>query len=440
MIFDALRRITRNSENPATEPYDSDWSNRDWPWTYGVSGSHLGSYTSSPVTDSTALSLTAFYRGLLLISGTIAGFPLQIFQQEIDAQGIAGATRKINSDDTAYLWSRPNRELVHQAFWERVIADELRGNAFIFVVKNSRGDVVQEDDVRPGEDWGIWNIARGRVEVGRLEEAAGGLPAGTKVYQVDGERLMFDYSQGGEMVHIPNWGSGLVGYDPVQLCAQAFRLGHSAGDWAEQFFREGGGPDGLITTDQVLTPAQAKDLVKTWAETHGGTAKSHGTGFLGNGAKYQQISVDADRAQLSQLRGFQIAEIARLLGLPTHLLAAENTVSTWGSGMEEQNRMLVALNFKAHINRIEQTVSDDLLHRRKTNRYAKMNTAELLRGSTLQLNQSLKLSDYMTNNEKRALMELEPIEGGDVLLAMTNMLPLDELGQQAPEPAAVAPA
>lgn len=437
MVLDAIsRRVRRSGDNPAL--YNNGGGAWGWPFSAGIGSWRTDTWRNPnrvgpAVTDASALSLTAFYRGVSLIAGTVAGMPLQVFQEEIDAKGIQGGTTKIKSAETAYLWGQPNREMIPQAFWERIVADEVRGNAFIFVVKNARGDVVQQADVQPLEDWGIWYVERWRVRVGRLEETVGEFPVGTKVYWVDGETPMLDFSIGGEMVHIPNWGDGLVGYDPIKIAAQALSLGLSAEQYAARFFSQGGGPDGLITTDQTLTPEQAKELVKVWQEQHAGTAKAHGIGFLGNGAKYQQTSVDADKAQLYQLRSFQVQEVARLLGIPPYLLAdVDHASQGGGNGVEEFNRSLYTYTLAAHVKRIEQTISYELLKRNKTNRYVKLNPNDFLRGNTLQRYQAYRLATFMTEDEKRGLEDMEPMGGAaGELLSMTNMAPLDDLEQIA---------
>ncbi len=398
MVVDRYaRRIRTSGHNPALDESLSDWS-----W---------GSKKIKPVTDEGALSLSAFYGGVKLIARTIATLPLQIFEESIDADGHEGQSIKLKSEDTRYLWHRPNPEMTHQTFWERIFGDEVRGNAFIFVEKTSTG--------MPKE---LWYIDRNRVRVGRTK-------AGVKVYEIDNELPMIDYKQGGEIVHIPNWGGALMGYDIVKIAPNALGLGMSAEVYASKFYTENGVPPGIITSDQALTVAQSEAVVERWQKRR--AEGSQKIAVLSNGAKFQQLSVDAEKSQQQAIRSFQVREVARLLNLPPHLLAAEDSVSTWGAGMEESNRMLIVFNYQGHINVAEQSVSDDLLVRELTKRYAKFNTAGLLRGNTLQRYQAYRIADFMTINEKRALEELEPIDGGDAVLAMTNMIPLDELGQQA---------
>lgn len=399
MVLDAVaRRIRRDGPNPTTKR--DSW----WPF----SSSNLWS-TTGKVNDAAALSQPAFYRGVTLIARTLASLPLQVFLETIESDGTEGPTKKLKSPDTAYIWRRPNIEMTRQAMWERVFADEVRGNGFIWVDKDDNGGIA-----------GIWWLARQRVRVGRASN-------GQKVYEVDGELPMIDYKQGGEIVHFPNWGDGLVGYDPVQIASKAIALGLSAEEYAKQSFEDGGVPNGLLTTEQPLDQQQADQVLANWVAR----IKSNRPAVLGRGVTYEQLRADAEKVQMLEVMNFSVAQIARLLGLPTHLLAAENTVSTWGAGMEEQNRMLIVFNFQGHVNTVEQGVSDDLLVRELTNRFAKFNYGGLLRGTLLSQLQALKLADFMKVNEKRAMLELEPVPDGDQILVMTNMAPLDKLDEQA---------
>lgn len=144
------RRVRTTGDNPARSL--SAWT---WPWT----ATH---YAGSTVSDETALSLTAFYRGISLIAGTIAGLPLHVHRELTD-----GTSERDRSPDTAYLHRRPNIEMTRQSFWERILADEVRGNAFIFVDKNGFS--------RPAE---IWWVERTRVRTGRTSDKR-------KVYEID---------------------------------------------------------------------------------------------------------------------------------------------------------------------------------------------------------------------------------------------------------------
>jgi HK97 family phage portal protein len=396
MVLDTVaRRIRRDGANP-TIKRDSWWPSSLTPWS-----------SNGKVNDAAALSQPAFYRGVTLIAQTIAGLPMQVFEEVIESDGTEGPTKKLKSEDTAYLWRRPNIEMTRQSMWERVIADEVRGNGYVWVDKDDNGGVA-----------GIWWLARNRVRPGRTS-------SGQKVYEVDGELPMIDYKQGGEIVHFPNWGDSISGYDPVQIAAKAIALGISAEEYASAFFAGGGVPSGILSTDQVLTQPQADKVLENWLKR----VKSNRPAVLGAGVQYQAIALDAEKAQMQQMRSFSVQDTARLLGLPPHLLGdVDHASQGGGNGVEEQNRGVYIYNFSSHVNRLEQGISDDLLVRELTNRYIKFKPDSFLRGNTLARFEAYRRADFMTPNEKRALEDMEPIEGGDVLLQPLNLAPIEDLG------------
>lgn len=399
--LDQIRR--RGGHEPATDSrttYDQTYPELRRP------------YGGMPVGDRAALSLTAFYRGVAIISGTIAGLPFQIFEETLNADGSEGPTKKIKSPDTAYLWRRPNFEMTHQTLWERVIADEVRGNGYIWVEPNALAGV-----------GAIWYLDRTRVVPGRTTD-------GVKVYEIDGYIPSIDWKAGGNVLHIPNWGGAISGYDPIRIAPQAIALGLSAEQYALRAFAQGSIPPGVLSTEQELDEDESNMLRARWERNYGGTNQGR-IAVLSHGTTFQKVSADLEAMQNLESRGFQLGEIERLLGLPPHLLADIDKTTSWGTGIEEQNRNLNTFNFQGHINRVQQAVSDDLLVRELTNRYLRLNTNGLLRGNTLQRFQAYKLADFMSLNEKRALEELPPIDGGDEILLAPGTTSLDLLEQGA---------
>lgn len=402
VLSSVTRRIRTSGKNVAL--VESRWPSWPWPST---------SIAGTPVTDTSALGLPAFYRGVTLIARTLGGLPPQVFHEDIGQDGSEGATSKLKTPDTGYIWMRPNPEQTKQAFWERIFADLVRGNAFIFVEKDGRGQPLH-----------LWHIARRRVRVGRTENLQ-------KIYELDGEAPMIDYKEGGEIVHIPNWGEDIVGYDPVSIAAEAISLGLSAQEYAARSVSEGQVPPGMLTTEMKLTPAEAQELSEAWGAQRSGVRNQLKIKVMGSGAKFQQLSVDPEKMQLESLRKLQNTQVATLLGLPPYLVGDMDHASQGGgNGLEEQNRALVQFNFQAHLNAVEQAVSDALLVRELTDRYMRFNLAGLLRGSLLQRYQAYAMGygRWLTAADIRAWEDMEAIDGSELLLAAVNMVPVEQLG------------
>lgn len=398
MVLDRLtQRVRRSGPNPTlgdSGPWGPFWD------THSVTG--------ATVTDESALSLTAYFRGIKLIAETIAGLPLHVYHEDD-----AGVPSLLKTPNTAYLWQRPNLEMTKQSLWERLVADEVRGNAFIWVDTDANGSPTE-----------IWWVPRRLLRVGRTSD-------GRKVYQGPEGLPMIDFRDGGEIVHIPNWGDSLIGYDPIMVARQALSLGLSSEEYAARFFSQDGTPGGIITTDQPLTKDESDKVAAAWEKRQAGTRNARRVAVLSHGSKFQQITLDPEKTQMQELRQFQGEEIARLLGIPPHLLGFTEKVTSWGAGIAEQSRGFVVFTLQAHINRFEQAINDALLVRELTDRYVKFDTGGLMRGTTLQRYQAYALginAGWLSRNEARSDEDLPPKEGGDELTAGSNLLPLGDLG------------
>lgn len=399
----------RRGPNPVT---DGNYGQTDWqiirPRLAGIA-----------VNEDVALSITAVYRAVSIIASTIATLPLHIYrsnqfgEEEIEEERI-----------TAYLWNRPNPEMTRLTFWETLISHEvLNGNAYIFVVKNAAGQPLE-----------LWPLSPWRVAVGRYE--------GKKVYQVDGHTPLMDFADGGEVVHILNLSrDGLTGKSPISLAAEAIELTKAGEDYSARFFGSDSTPSGTLTTDQQLTAEQSTALAELWAEQHAG-ANNRNIAVLGNGAKFQAISINPEDAQLLEGRRFQVAEIARLFGIPPHLLADMERTTSWGSGLEEQGINFLRFTLMRHIEAFEQAIDDALLRRIETRRKAKFVVDGLLRASyaTRMQGHAAAFGRWATANDIRKLEGMPPIEGGDTLLAMTNLAPAAAIADQTLDPPSPDPA
>lgn len=403
LLSSLTRQVRRSGANPTRK--SAWWTN--WNWSR--------SSTGAQISDETAVGLATFYRGVKLISATIAAFPFHVYEEATDDN----APSKVTSADTYYLRGRPNPEMVRHAMWTRIVADVVRGNGFIWVEKNDIGGVAN-----------IYHLERQRVKVGRMDD-------GRKIYQLDNELPMIDYKEGGEIIHIPNWGDSLVGYDIVKVANDAIALGISAQEYAARFFTQNGVPPGLISTEQELTRAQAKELSDYWHEVGPGDGPTnwHKARVLGRGAKFQATGVDPEKMQLEPLRKFQAGEIATLLGIPPHMLGLVDRTTSWGSGIAELTQGFQMFTLIDPVRLVEQSVDDALLVRELTGRYLKLDMDGLLRGTTLQRYQGYALGygRWLSTNDIRRDEDMPPVDGGDNVLAAVNMVPLEQLGAMMQE-------
>lgn len=391
----------------------------------------LGSYIdgtnpwTSEITENNAFAIPTFLAGVRLIASTGAALPMHVRVEKDD-----GTSLPDKSPATAYLRGRPNNEQTRMTLFERLLADEVRGDAFMFTDKAGDGS----DQVA-----NLLHIARGRMQVGRAK-------SGVKVYLMDGEHAMIDYAAGGEIVHVPSFGVGLRGIDIVKAAEQSIALGLSAQEFAAQSLVNGGIPPGIISVDGLLDDEQADAVEARWHKGRNGVRNRLRVAVLSGNAKFQQMNQDAEKLQLMPLRKFQNQEIATLIGTPGHMVGLD-TVTTWGSGIAQQTTGFNTFTLTTHLRRFEEAIDQFLLVRELTRRYIKFETAGLLRGTTLERFQSYALGwgRWLSPNDIRRLEDMPPVPGGDEILVGVNLIPLEQIAEQiaaerrAQDPAETSP-
>jgi HK97 family phage portal protein len=386
-------RIRRSGPNPAmTKARLEYWRQR----------------SGANISEAEALSLSTYYASKTLIASTIASLPLHVLRD--DANGTPRRLRGADARDTKYLSASPNPEQTRMTLFERVIGDEVSKEGYFFVVKDGAGGIEE-----------LWHIERSRLQAGRTSD-------GTKVYLLDGDAAMIDYSAGGEIVHVPNWGTNMSGWDIVEGASQALSLGLSAEEYAAKALEYGAVPPGLIITDEALKPGDAEQIRDEWTRLRRGT-NSLKIAVLSK-AKFEQLNPDLERLQMAEVRKFQAGDIATLLGVPPHMVGLVDKSSSWGAGIAEQTAGFATFTLARHIARFEHAINKFLLVNELTDRYCKFDLGGLLRGTTLQRYQAYAIGygRWLSVNDIRRDEDMEPVEGGESVFAQLNVVPLDQLG------------
>lgn len=364
------------------------------------------------VTETSALGMSAVYQAVNLIAGTSASLPLHAYR----ATGDEVRERVPRTTQAAVLLANPHPDMTSYELWETVYAHlALWGNAYLRILRNQNGQIVE-----------LWPIHPSRVKAGRESEN------GTKVYQVDGGEEAFTDQK---ILHIPGFGyDGVCGVSPIRFARENIGLALAAEKYGASLFGNGSLASGILQTEQRLKDGDADRLKKRWRDKATGLDNAHDVVVLDTGAKFQQLSIPPDDAQFIESRRFQITEVARMYGIPPHMLMETDRSTSWGTGIEQQNIGFVTYTLRRWLIRVEQRVTRLLATQGVFASYA---VEGLLRGDSSEraqfYSQMFKLGVYSTNDIRR-LENLAPVEGGD---ARYRELNLGELG--VPDPGTDAP-
>lgn len=350
------------------------------------------------VTEQGSLGMMAVWRSVNLIAGTSASLPLHAYRKDDDVR-----VKLASRSPAARLLDEPHPDMTPFEFWETVYAHiALWGNAYLRKLKNRNGQLVE-----------LWPIHPGRVRAGRESEG------GTKVYAVDGGE---DEHTDETILHIPGFGyDGICGVSPIRAARQGLGLALAAEEFGARLFGSGSLATGILQTDQRLESGQADALKARWKQKAAGLANAHEAIVLDSGAKFQQLSIPPEDAQFIESRKFQIDEVARMFGIPPHMLAQVEKSTSWGTGIEEQSLGFVRYTLRSWLTRVEQRVTKLLKPEPVYARYA---VEGLLRGDSTKraafYREMWGIGAYSTNDIRR-LEDEPPVDGGDVRYRPLNM-------------------
>lgn len=367
-------------------------------------------YAGTSVSETSSLGMPAVWRAVNLIAGTCASLPLHAYRSADDVR------LPVTSGQAARLLDVPHPDMTPFELWETVYTHLLLwGNAYLRKLKNQAGQVAE-----------LWPVHPSKVQAGRAKDL-------TKVYVIDGRQD--DPLTDEEILHIPGFGyDGITGVSPIRLARQGIGLALAAEEYGARLFGSGSLASGILQTEQRLDQEAAERLKAAWKAKVGGLAKAHDVAVLDAGAKFQQLSIPPEDAQFIESRRFQISEVARIYGVPPHMLMDTEKSTSWGTGIEQQGIGFVVYTLRPWLTRVEQRLTGLL---RPSQVYARYSVEGLLRGDTKARYDGYAVGrqwGWLSRNDIRRLEDMPPIDGGDDYLSPLNMTTLGNEG--APDAAA----
>ncbi len=363
-------------------------------------------YSGKRVTPETALSIAAVYAAVRIISESVAGLPFKVFEKLEDGKGRREAT-----DHPIYRLIHRQANQEHTAHGMKI---SMNANALV------RGNGYSEKIVKNGTT--VELIPR-MAETVTIERAT---PQSVVQYRIAdgpfksvGRTVPFE-----RMFHIPFFSlDGFIGRSVLDYGRQSIGTALALEHHAAAMMKNGGRPGGLILSDTKMSPEAQKNLLDSWNSGHGGPGNAGATGILQQGLKYQQITLPPEDLQLLESRQFSIQEIARLFRVPLHMLAMD--MKQPRANMEQSGIEFIVQTLGNSIAANEQSGNRDLFHNFEKDRYfVEMNVDGLLRGDSKARAEAFSAGrndGYLSVNDIRRMMNLNPIEGGDEYLRPLNM-------------------
>lgn len=358
--------------------------------------------SGASVTPDSALTVSAVYRCVAIISGAIATLPCRLMRDR-------GGVKEKAKDHPLYrlLKKRPNRWQTSAQFRRMMTAHVLlRGNAYALKVKV-----------------GTAIVALLPLHPDRVEPLQGpNLEVVYRYTRPDGGVQVFSRE---EIFHLADLTlDGVKGLSRVRLMREAIGAAKQMETFGAKLFKNGAFPGAAVKVAGALSD-EAFARLQAQIEEQRGAENGHKTLIFEEGMDWTQLALTSEDAQFLQSRQFTKAEIATFFGVPPHLLGDTEKSTSWGSGIAEQNMGFVQFTLLEHIVMWEETADRDLLTEQESRAdelYVHLNPKGWLRVTAdKQADVYAKAlgagghAPYMTVNEVRALEDLPPLPGGDVL-------------------------
>lgn len=362
------------------------------------------------VDEREALRLDAVYACVRVLSNTISSLPLVTYRrlpeggkepatghrlyQALHSQpvptGYAGAPPM-----TSVMWRRT--ACVHLLLW---------GNCYAAIIRDGRGAPIGLHPLMP------------TPETVRVETAGGRLE-----YVVYPNRAAETILPPADIIHVRGLSvDGVMGISPIEAQREILGEAIAVRQHGTRFFGNGANPGGVLETDQKLSPEAVDNLRRSFEGRHGGVINSHKVAVLEQGLSFKPLSISPRDAQYIEGRKFSVASIARIFGVPPHMIGDLERATF--SNIEHQSIDYVVHSIQPWLILWEQELNAKLFANDQS-LFCEHLVSGLLRGDATTragFYSSMVQNGIMTRNEARSKENLNALEGLDRPLVPLNML------------------
>lgn len=358
-----------------------------------------------------ALSVPAVWDAVKKVSETLASLPFDLFKKtdEGSAPAMGHAVRYL-------VRTEPSPNVTSYDLRRALFARACFGDAFLRIHRNGIGRPVRLE------------LMKGNVYVGETDEGG----AFYVWYWKRGSKTGTETLLPQEVVHIKGFSlDGVKGLDVSEVHRDSLGFAIAANKYGSKFFANNAGVDKVLAYPQPLTPLQMETVQRNIA-AKSGTDRVGSTMVLDGGAKLEKIGLSPEEAMLNESRNFQVNEVARVFGVPVHLL--QNMDRATFNNIEMMTTLFVTLCLRPWAIQMEQEFAMKLLTRDEKESdtlFFRHNFEGLLRGDTASrasFYASGILNGWITRNEVREKENLNTLEGLDKPLVPVNMSIIDEDG------------
>lgn len=341
------------------------------------------------------LAFSAVFACVTIIAADIGKLRIKLVDQ--DDKGIA--TEVKTASPFLPVLSKPNRYQTRIKFMEQwVVSKLLYGNTFALKQRDARGIVntlyiLDAQRVTPlvADDGSVYyKLAADHLS--QLDEAIT-VPAS-------------------EMIHdrmVCLW-HPLVGVSPIYACGMSATMGNRIQGNSTKFFDNMSRPSGALSAPGTISDETAGRIKKAWEENYGGSNFGR-LAVLGDGLKYEAMTIPAGEAQLIEQLKWTVEDVARCFHVPLFKLGGPEPVRV---SVESLNQTYYSDCLQTLIESVEACLDEGLAL--PGGYYTEFDLDGLMRMDTAtryDTKSKAITGGWMSPNEARAAENMQPVAGGE---------------------------
>lgn len=345
----------------------------------------------------TAMSLSAVYRAVEIISDSVAILPIYIKDKTVK-HSEALENHPLN------IVLAGDEIMTRYNFIKTLVQNVmLKGNGFAFIDRASDGTVI-----------GLYYLRNDTVSI-KYDEKRRNVYYTCTLFP----NKMIEVKN---MIHLKKHTiDGVNGLSILNYAARTIDIASNTENSAQSFFENGCNLSGILTVQGQLTDKQREQIRTSWnqAYTNGGS----GLAILQGNMQYNSVQQNAADSQLLESRQFNVQDIARFFGISPVLLG-DLSHSSYNTIEATQNQFLLH-TLQPYIVMIEEEFSRKLLNDSERNLTINLDETVILKTdktATANYYATLLKNGVLCQNEVRKELGYSEVEGLDKhLIPWTNI-------------------
>jgi HK97 family phage portal protein len=218
----------------------------------------------------------------------------------------------------------------------------------------------------------------------------------------------------------------LVSETPITRCREIIGTAIATQQYLAKYFLNGAKPSGILSAAGSIKDETAERLRAMWATNYGGSANRGKVPVLDGGIAFTPISATNDDSQLNETLRTINEQIAGTFRVPPWKIGDLSKANY--SNMESGELTYITDSLDPWFELWEEALRRDLLTTRQYGQFSvTFNRQALVRNDVRSLNASLQSgiqNGYLSQNEARKAIGLNPIPGGDTYMVNSALAPV----------------